>query len=142
MPMFALTVAVAVTIGTGTAPAAPIFFTSGAEFTHALAAAGISMAQDGFEGLPTGFIESPIDRGGYSVSVAKINPTVRLFVHNNPTRATDGPTVLMAPPFNVPVVFDFDNTVRAFSSVDLIDIRTAAPAFLTIGLDGAPLTPA
>jgi hypothetical protein len=119
-----------------TAEAAPLIFTNEADFNAAVATAGISLGQDGFEGLPTGFIDAPLDRGEYAVTVANINPSVKLFVHSAPTRATDGATVLIAPSFIQPMTFDFDERVRAFS-VDVIDTIAFAPAFFTIAADGA-----
>lgn len=125
----------------GTAQAASFIFTNEVDFNAALAAAGITTAQDGFEGLPTGFIDAPLDRGDYAVTVANINPSVKLFVNSNPARSTDGATVLIAPSFIQPMTFDFDQQVRAFS-VDVIDTIAFAPAYLTVALDGTSPTAA
>ena len=130
----AATVVVAVWSGSA-AHAAPVLFTDEAAFTSAVASLGATMAQDGFEGLPTGFIDSPLERGDYVITVGNVNPSVKLFANVDPARSTAGDTVLIAPSFIQPITFEFDRAIRAFS-VDIIDTIAFAPAFLTVDVNG------
>jgi hypothetical protein len=121
--------------GVGVAPAmaAPVLFTDEAAFNAAVAGAGLAIRQDGFEGLPTGF-RGPLDREGFTVRGTSPNPQQSLFV--DAQWATEGINVLLAP-YTLPVTFEFDQAVRAFS-VDLIDNFVFAPASYSLSVNGAP----
>jgi hypothetical protein len=122
--------------GVGVAPAmaAPVLFTDEAAFNAAVAGAGLAIRQDGFEGLSTGF-RGPLDREGFTVRGTSPNPQQSLFV--DAQWATEGINVLLAP-YTLPVTFEFDQAVRAFS-VDLIDNFVFAPASYSLSLNGGPM---
>jgi len=107
--------------GIGVAQGAPVLFTNEAAFNAAVAAAGITLAKDNFESLPEGKVSSPFDRGAYQVTAENNNPPfVDLVIDNHPSRFTDGNNVLVGVSPILPMRFDFDQTIRAFS-VDVID---------------------
>lgn len=116
--------------GVAPAMAAPVLFTDEAAFNAAVAGAGVAMRQDGFEGLPSGY-RRPLEREGFTVSGAAVNPNFSVFV--DAQWATEGINSLMA--LSLPVTFDFDRSVRAFS-IDLIDNFVFAPASYTLSLNG------
>lgn len=112
------------------AAAAPVLFTDEAAFKAALAGAGVAMLQDGFEGLAPGY-RSPVERNGFKVGGASVNPNQSVFV--DAQWATEGINSLMA--LSLPVTFEFDRSVRAFS-IDIIDSFAFAPASFTLSLNG------
>jgi hypothetical protein len=120
--------------GASVAPAmaAPVLFTDEAAFNAAVAGAGIATRQDGFEGLTTGY-RGPLDREGFTVRGTFPNPQNSVFIDNQ--WATEGTNTLLAP--NLPVVFEFDQAVRAFS-IDLVDNFAFGPASYSLSLNGAP----
>jgi hypothetical protein len=120
--------------GAGVAPAmaAPVLFTDEAAFNAAVAGAGLAIRQDGFEGLPTGY-RGPLDREGFTVRGTFPNRQMSVFV--DAQWATEGTNTLLAP--NLPVIFEFDSAVRAFS-VDLIDNFAFAPGSYSLSLNGGP----
>ena len=130
----AATVVVAVWSGSA-AHAAPVLFTDEDAFAAAVASLGVSMTQDGFEGLPLGDLVSPLDRGDYIVTSTTDDPSAYPSLRSDPARATDGGTVLTAPSETQPLTFTFASAIRAFS-VDVIDTTALAPAFLTVDVDG------
>jgi hypothetical protein len=133
--MLAAIVGVIGVAGVAPATAAPVLFTDEAAFNAAVAGAGVAMRQDGFEGLPTGY-RRPLERDGFTVGGASVNPNFSVFV--DAQWATEGINSLMA--LSLPVTFEFDQAVRAFS-IDLIDSFVFAPASFTLSLNGgAPQT--
>jgi hypothetical protein len=120
--------------GVAPAMAAPVLFTDEAAFNAAVAGAGLAIRQDGFEGLPTGFT-GLLDREGFTVRGTSLNPQQSLFV--DAQWATEGTNALIAP-YTLPVTFEFDRAVRAFS-VDLIDNFVFAPASYSLSLNGGPM---
>jgi hypothetical protein len=129
--MFILAVIVG---GASVAPAmaAPVLFTDEAAFNAAVAGAGIATRQDGFEGLPTGY-RGPLDREGFTVRGTFPNPRMSVFV--DAQWATEGINSLFV--LSLPVVFEFDQSVRAFS-VDLIDNFAFAPGSYSLSVNGGP----
>jgi hypothetical protein len=121
-----------VSVGVAPAMAAPVLFTDEAAFNAAVAGAGVATRQDGFEGLATGY-RGPLVREGFTVRGTFPNPQMSVFIDNQ--WATEGTNSLLAP--NLPVTFEFDRAVRAFS-VDLIDNFTFAPASYSLSLNGGP----
>jgi hypothetical protein len=121
--------------GAGVAPAmaAPVLFTDEAAFNAAVAGAGLGMRQEGFEGLATGY-RGPLSREGFTVRGTFPNPQNSVFIDNQ--WATEGTNTLIAP--NLPVTFEFDRAVRAFS-IDLIDNFAFAPASYGLSLNGGPM---
>lgn len=124
---------VGVGVGVTPAMAGPVLFTDEAAFNAAVASAGLGMRQDGFEGLATGY-RGPLDREGYTVRGTFPNPQNSVYVDNQ--WATEGTNSLIAP--NLPVVFAFDQPVRAFS-LDLIDNFAFAPASYGLSVNGGPM---
>jgi hypothetical protein len=129
-----LAVIVAGFAGATPAMAAPVLFTDEAAFNAAVAGAGIAIRQDGFEGLATGY-RGPLDREGFTVRGTFPNQQMSLFV--DAQWATEGTNTLLAP-YTLPVTFEFDRAVRAFS-VDLIDNFAFAPASYSLSLNGGPM---
>jgi hypothetical protein len=131
---FVAMAAIVASVSVTPAVAAPVIFTDEAAFNAAVAGAGLSIRQDGFEGLPTGF-RGPLDREGFTVRGTSPNPLTSLFV--DAQWATEGTNTLIAP-FTLPVIFEFDQAVRAFS-MDLIDNFVFAPASYSLSLNGGPM---
>jgi hypothetical protein len=131
---FMLAVIIVGGVGVAPAMAAPVLFTDEAAFNAAVAGAGLGIRQDGFEGLPAGF-RGPLDREGFTVRGTSANPQMSLFV--DAQFATEGTNTLIAP-YTLPVTFEFDRAVRAFS-VDLIDNFVFAPASYSMSLNGGPM---
>jgi hypothetical protein len=120
-------------VGVTPAMAAPVLFTDEAAFNAAVAGAGVAMRQDGFEGLATGY-RGPLDREGFTVRGTFPNQQMSVFI--DAQFATEGINTLLAP--NLPVTFEFDRAVRAFS-VDLIDNFAFAPGSYSLSLNGGPM---
>ena len=120
-------------VGVAPATAAPVLFTDEAAFNAAVAGAGLAMRQDGFEGLAKGY-RGPLDREGFTVRGTFPNQQQSVFIDDQ--WATEGTNTLLAP--NLPVTFEFDRAVRAFS-VDLIDNFAFAPASYSLSLNGGPM---
>lgn len=125
--------------GIGVAQAAPIVFTNEAAFNAAVAGAGIALGKDNFEGLKEGPLDSPVDRGAYQVSALNAALGFDLFIQSHPSRFTDGNNVLVALAPILPLRFDFDQVIRAFS-VDVIDAMILVGGDFTVKVgSGAPI---
>jgi hypothetical protein len=120
-------------VGVTPAMAAPVLFTDEAAFNAAVAGAGLAIRQDGFEGLATGY-RGPLDREGFTVRGTSVNPQQSVFV--DAQWATEGINSLFV--LSLPVTFEFDQAVRAFS-VDLIDNFAFAPGSYSLSLNGGPM---
>jgi PEP-CTERM motif len=120
-------------VGVTPAMAAPVLFTDEAAFNAAVAGAGVAMRQDGFEGLASGY-RGPLTREGFTVRGTFPNQQMSVFI--DAQFATEGVNTLLAP--NLPVTFEFDRAVRAFS-IDLIDNFAFAPASYSLSLNGGPM---
>lgn len=111
--------AVLVAASVATASAAPIVFTNEAAFNAAVAAAGLTLSLESFEGQTSGPKPSPLDVGPFTV--AGSGPF--LAINDNPIFVTHGTKALVGSVFQ-PLTFTFDNAIRAFS-IDVVDNTNA-----------------
>jgi hypothetical protein len=117
--------AVLVAASVTNAAAAPIIFTNEADFNAAVAAAGLTLGLESFEGLTTGPKPALLNMGPFTVS----NPLPTNAITDGVGTASHGTKALVATPGLQPMTFTFDTAIRAFS-IDVIDrFNTAGGSF-------------
>jgi hypothetical protein len=107
---------VVVAVNVTNAAAAPIVFTSEADFNAAVAAAGLTLGLESFEAQPSGPRPMPLDVGAFTLTA----PLPVLAITDNPLHVTHGTKALAVPPGFQPITFTFDTAIRAFS-FDVVD---------------------
>ena len=122
--------AVLVAASVTTASAAPVIFTNETDFNAAVAAAGLTLGLESFEGQTSGPKPALLDMGPFTVS----NPLGVNAITDGVGMASHGTKALVSTPGLQPMTFTFDTAIRAFS-IDVIDrFNTAGGSFLgTIG---------
>ena len=108
--------AMLVAVSAASASAAPIVFTNEAAFNAAVAAAGLTLGVESFEGQPSGPRPSPLDVGPFTVS----SPLPALAITTGAGLVSHGTKALVGGPGFQPLTLAFDTAIRAFS-IDVID---------------------
>jgi hypothetical protein len=117
--------AVLVAASVTSAAAAPVVFTNEADFNAAVAAAGLTLGLESFEGQASGPKPNPLDVGPFTVT----GPLPALAITDGVGMATHGTKALVGVPGFQPLTFTFDTAIRAFS-IDVIDrFNTAGGTF-------------
>ena len=128
--------AVLVAASVTTASAAPVIFTNETDFNAAVAAAGLTLGLESFEGQTSGPKPALLDMGPFTVS----NPLGVNAITDGVGMASHGTKALVSTPGLQPMTFTFDTAIRAFS-IDVIDrFNTAGGTFFGSIGGGAPQT--
>jgi hypothetical protein len=117
--------ALLVAAGVGNAAAAPVIFTNEGDFNAAVAAAGLTLGVESFEGQTSGPKPAVFDLGPFTVT----NPLPVNAITDGVGMASHGTKALVSTPGLQPMTFTFDTAIRAFS-IDVIDrFNTAGGTF-------------
>jgi hypothetical protein len=131
--------AVLVSASVTAASAAPIVFTNEADFNAAVAAAGLTLGLESFEGQTSGGQLAPVNLGAFTIGTLAPAAPVIAFT-DGPNFVTHGSVAVVTTPGLQPIVITFESAIRAFS-MDVVDItNTSGGNFFGRIDDGAQQT--